>query len=57
VPPDDAAALADAIEALISQRDAWPRLGEANRRHVLSRYSMRDWARRMADLYEEVTPT
>lgn len=52
--PDDAAGIADAIESLLEQRTDWPRLGAINRRHVVRHHSMRDWARRMADLYEEV---
>lgn len=52
--PDDAAGIADAIESLLEQRADWPRLGAINRRHVVRHHSMWDWARRMADLYEEV---
>jgi glycosyltransferase involved in cell wall biosynthesis len=52
--PGDAAAIADAIESLLEQRADWPRLGALNREHVVRHHSMRDWARRMADLYEEV---
>jgi len=52
--PDDAEGIADAIETLLEQRADWPRLGAVNRRHVVRHHSMRDWARRMADLYEEV---
>jgi glycosyltransferase involved in cell wall biosynthesis len=52
--PGDAAGIAEAIESLLDQHADWPQLGAANRRHVVRHYSMRDWARRMADLYEEV---
>ncbi len=55
--PGDADAIAAALESLLERRGAWPQLGEANRRHVVEHYSMRGWARRMADVYEQVAAT
>jgi glycosyltransferase involved in cell wall biosynthesis len=53
-PPEDAGAIADAIETLIARRADWPALGEVNRRHVAGNYDMRRWARRMRELYQEL---
>lgn len=52
VPVDDAQSLADGIEYLLTRRAEWPLLGAANRDHVTTHYNMRDWARRMADVYD-----
>ncbi len=51
---DDPVCLADGIADLIARRKDWPALGAMNRAHVLAHYDMRDWARRMADVYEQV---
>jgi glycosyltransferase involved in cell wall biosynthesis len=54
IPPDDAEAIADAIESLLARRSEWPRLGADNRRHVVVNYDMRGWAQRMRELYLEL---
>ena len=51
---EDPVAIADAIEFLLAQRERWPELGEGNRAHIVRNYELRDWARRMADLYDEL---
>lgn len=52
VPLADCKGLANGMETMLSARSDWARLGAANRAHVESNYDMRDWARRMADVYE-----
>jgi glycosyltransferase involved in cell wall biosynthesis len=54
VPVEDPAAIADAVESLLGERERWPELGKGNRAHIVRHYELRDWARRMADLYEEL---
>lgn len=54
VPVDDAAAIAAAIDELVSMRERWPALGAAGRAHVEQRFSMRRWAAQMADRYEHL---
>lgn len=56
VPVDDAPALAAGIEELLSRRPQWDALGAANRTHITTHYDMRDWARRMADAYDDLAP-
>lgn len=56
VPVGDAVALADGIEWLLEHRKDWPRLGAANRAHVVEHNSMRGWARELADVYAELRP-
>jgi glycosyltransferase involved in cell wall biosynthesis len=51
---DDPLCLADGIADLIARRNDWPTLGAMNRAHILARYDMRDWACRMADVYERM---
>ena len=57
IPTDDAAAIADAIEVLLARRGEWATLGAGNREHIVEHYSMRRWARQMADLYDELRPS
>ncbi len=54
VPVEDPLAIADAVDYLLTQRERWPELGESNRAHIVRNYELRDWARRMADLYDEL---
>jgi glycosyltransferase involved in cell wall biosynthesis len=54
VPVEDPVAIADAVESLLGQRERWPELGEGNRAHIVHNYELRDWARRMADVYDEL---
>ena len=54
VPPEDPAALAAAIGRLLLDEAARRRLGEAARARVLSSFSRRIVAARMAGLYEEI---
>ncbi|GAA2758404.1 hypothetical protein GCM10009872_37640 [Actinopolymorpha rutila] len=54
VPIADPVRLAEGIEDLLRRRSSWPALGAVNRAHVVSHYDMRSWARRMADMYEQL---
>jgi glycosyltransferase involved in cell wall biosynthesis len=54
VTPGDARSLADGLERLVASREAWATHGASNRARVLERYSMRRWARDMADVYAEL---
>jgi glycosyltransferase involved in cell wall biosynthesis len=52
--PGDPESLARAIAACLERRDDWPRLGAANRRHVVDNYGMRSWAARMVSTYADL---
>ena len=52
VPPDDAQALADAVEALLADEPRREALGAAARRLAIDRYSWHDIARRLVRIYE-----
>jgi glycosyltransferase involved in cell wall biosynthesis len=54
VPVEDPVAIADAVDSLLAQRERWPELGESNRAHIVRKYELRDWAHRMADVYDEL---
>jgi len=54
VPPADAVALADAIEALLAEPQRRVAMGGAAARRIEERFSWRVCAARTADLYEEV---
>ncbi len=54
VPPDDPAALADAVEALLADEPRRAGLGEASRA-VAKRYAWPDVSRRLEAVYERVT--
>jgi glycosyltransferase involved in cell wall biosynthesis len=57
VPPSDPAALADAIERLISDRALRERMGAAGRQRVLSKFSTETYVDRMVSLYRELRPS
>jgi phosphatidylinositol alpha-mannosyltransferase len=52
VPPDDATALVDAVEALLADEGRREELGAAARQHAIDRYSWPDIARRLVGIYE-----
>lgn len=52
VPPEDPAALAHAVTALLGDRDEARRLGEAARRSVHRHFTMEEQLRRTVELYE-----
>jgi phosphatidylinositol alpha-mannosyltransferase len=54
VPPEDPAALADAIVALLADEAARLELGRAAREHAESEYAWPLLARRLQDCYERV---
>ncbi|MGW2488717.1 glycosyltransferase [Streptomyces sp. NPDC001606] len=54
VPPEDPAALATAITALLTDPPLGAALGAAGRRHVLAAHDVRHTAARVADLYREL---
>lgn len=55
-PVDDADALAAGITDLLARQAQWRELGASNRAHVIEHHDMRDWASRMADAYDELSP-
>ncbi len=55
VPPDDPAALAAAIVDVLSDEDRRVEMGRAARAHALAHYAWDDVARRLEDVYLEVT--
>ena len=54
VPPDDPAALADAVAALLEDEPLRQALGAAARELALERYGWSDIARRLEAIYEDV---
>jgi starch synthase len=54
VPPDDPAALADALEAVLGDPALAAAMGAAGRRAAAGRLSPAEMARRVAAVYEEV---
>ena len=54
VPPDDAEAMADKINMLLSDRDAARRMGEQGRRRARAHFSLERSVLEMAVLFEEV---
>jgi len=54
VPPDDPAALVDAVEAMLADEPRRAALGAAARRLAVERYSWPDVARRLEQVYERV---
>ena len=54
VPPEDPAALADAVAGLLVDEQLRRALGEAARREALERYAWSDVARRLEEIYERV---
>ncbi|MEU8689629.1 glycosyltransferase [Streptomyces sp. NPDC048665] len=54
VPPEDPAALAGAIAALLSDPPLRAALGEWGRRHILSTHDVRHTAERISDVYREL---
>ncbi|MEV6111211.1 glycosyltransferase [Streptomyces sp. NPDC052109] len=57
VPPEDPAALAEAVAGLLSDPPLRAALGDQGRRHVLSTHDVRHTAERIADLYRELLGT
>jgi phosphatidyl-myo-inositol alpha-mannosyltransferase len=55
VPPDDPAALTDAVCALLEDEPRRERLAEAARAHAIERYSWDDIARRLAGIYDSAS--
>jgi phosphatidylinositol alpha-mannosyltransferase len=55
IPPDDPAALADAVTQLIADEPRRERMGEAARELAVERYSWPGIARRLVGIYERVT--
>jgi phosphatidylinositol alpha-mannosyltransferase len=55
VAPDDPAALVDAVAELIADEPRRERMGEAARELALERYSWPGIARRLVEIYEQVT--
>jgi phosphatidyl-myo-inositol alpha-mannosyltransferase len=55
-PAGDVRALADAVAALLDDEARRAALGEAARRLAIERYSWDDIARRLEEIYDEVTP-
>jgi phosphatidylinositol alpha 1,6-mannosyltransferase len=53
-PPGDARALADAIEALLSDEPRREALGAAARQVAITKYSWDDIGRRLISVYEQV---
>jgi glycosyltransferase involved in cell wall biosynthesis len=53
VAPGDAAALADAVTTLLTDDELRHRFGKAARRLAEDRFDLRQWARRLARLYEQ----
>lgn len=51
VPPDDPAALAEALSALLENRELRDRMGAAGRRRALEHFSVERMARRTAEIY------
>ncbi len=54
VPPDDPAALAEALSALLAEPDRAARMGQRAREWVMQRYRWEDNVQQMLNLYEEV---
>src|SRR5262249_27433229 len=54
VPPEDSAALAEAIAALAADPARRRRMGEAGRRRVLEHFSIETMVGRVAEVYERV---
>jgi phosphatidylinositol alpha-mannosyltransferase len=54
VPPDDSAALADAVCALVDDEPRRLALGTAARAHAIAHYSWDDVAGRLVEIYEAV---
>jgi glycosyltransferase involved in cell wall biosynthesis len=52
VPPDDPAALTEAVCALLEDEPRRERLGAAARQHAIDRYSWDDIARRLVRIYD-----
>jgi glycosyltransferase involved in cell wall biosynthesis len=55
VPPSDSDALADAIIDVLSDEDRRVEMGRAAREHALANYAWADIARRLEEVYDEVT--
>ncbi len=55
VPPDDPAALAAAVVDVLSDEERRVEMGRAARAHALAHYAWDDVARRLEDVYREVT--
>jgi phosphatidyl-myo-inositol alpha-mannosyltransferase len=54
VPPEDPAALADAVSGLLEDEPLRRTLGEAARREAVARYAWSDVARRLEGIYERI---
>ncbi|MDX1674676.1 MAG: glycosyltransferase, partial [Longimicrobiales bacterium] len=55
VPPGDPESLADALDALLRERDRWGEIGEAGRRHAEREFDRRALRDRLVDLYGELS--
>ena len=54
VPERDAGALADQIDALLSQPERWPEMGRVGRAHVEAEFHIETQVDRMASVYDEL---
>ena len=55
VPPADPAALADALEELVTHPERWEDMGAAGRAHVISQFSIDTLNDRLVQYYHELT--